>query len=128
MVEKKIDENLKCLNYCLIKQPRRKSGPVFKAEVTLEAIEVIKTILEIAQLYELHPVQVSQWKTEFLAHSAEIFKGEKKHLEEIERLKSERVELFKLIGELRFQNEWIKKLHLRARVIVGHGIFLLSSR
>lgn len=44
-----------------------------------------------------------------MAHSAEVFEGEKKHREEIERLKSERDELFKQIGELRFQNKWIKK-------------------
>jgi transposase len=91
-----------------MKQPRRKFGPAFKAEVGLEAIKGIKTSLEIAQHYKLHPVQVSQWKTEFLAHSAEVFEG-KKHREEIERLKAERDEPFKQIGELRFQNEWIKK-------------------
>jgi transposase len=105
----KLDRNLNCLNYRLMKQRRRKLGPAFKAEVALEAIKGIKTISEIAQHYELHPVQVSQWKTEFLAHSAEVFEGEKKHREEIERLKSERDEPFKQIGELRFQNEWIKK-------------------
>jgi transposase-like protein len=60
-----------------VKQPRRKFGPAFKAEVVLEAIKGIKTISEIAQHYELYPVQVSQWKTEFLAHSAEVFGGEK---------------------------------------------------
>jgi hypothetical protein len=44
-----------------------------------------------------------------LAHSDEVFEGEMKHRKEIERLKSERDELFKQIGALRFQNEWIKK-------------------
>jgi transposase len=79
----------------------------------LEAIKGIKTVAEIAQQYEVHPVQVSQWKTEFLARSAEVFEGDKKHLEELDRLRAERDELFKQIGELRFQNEWIKKkLHL----------------
>jgi transposase len=92
-----------------MKQPRRKFSAAFKAEVALEAIKGIKTISEVAQHYELHPVQVSQRKTDFLAHSSEVFEGEKKHREEIEQLKAERDELFKQIGELRFQNEWIKK-------------------
>jgi transposase len=92
-----------------MKQSRRKFGSAFKAEVALEAIKGIKTVAEIAQQYEIHPVQVSQWKTEFLARSAEVFEGEKKQREELERLKMERDELFKQIGELRFQNEWIKK-------------------
>jgi transposase len=92
-----------------MKQHRRKFGSAFKAEVALQATKGINTSLEFAQHYKLHPVQVSQWKTEFLAHSAEVFEEEKKHREEIERLKAERDELFKQIGELRFQNEWIKK-------------------
>jgi transposase len=96
-----------------MKQPRRKFSAAFKAEVALEAIKGIKTISEVAQHYELHPVQVSHRKTDFLAHSSEVFEGEKKHREEIEQLKAECDELFKQIGELRFQNEWIKKkLHL----------------
>jgi transposase len=92
-----------------MKQSRRKFGSAFKAEVALDAVKGIKTVAEIAQQYEIHPVQVSQWKTEFLARSAEVFEGEKKQREELERVKMERDELFKQIGELRFQNEWIKK-------------------
>jgi len=34
----------------------------FKAKVGLEAIRSDKTINEIAQLYETHPAQVTQWK------------------------------------------------------------------
>jgi transposase len=81
-----------------MKQLRRKFGLAIKAELALGAVKGIRTISEIAQHYELHPVQVSQSKTEFLAHSVEVFEGEKKHCEEIERLKSERDELFKQIG------------------------------
>lgn len=73
-----------------MKHTRRKFGAAFKAEVALEAIKGIKTVAEIAQQYEIHPVQVSQWKTEFLAHSAEVFEGEKKHREELDRLRAER--------------------------------------
>lgn len=43
-------------------------------------------------------------KTEILSHVAEVFEGGKKQREEMERLKAERNELFKNIGELRFQN------------------------
>jgi transposase len=92
-----------------MKNTRRKFGSAFKAEVALEAIKGIKTIAEIAQQYELHPVQVSQWKNEFLERSAEVFEKENKQREELARLQAEREELFKQIGELRFQNEWFKK-------------------
>jgi len=92
-----------------MKQNRRKFSSAFKAEVALEAIKGIKTVSEIAQHYELHPVQVTQWKKEFLAHSAEVFEGDQKQSDELERLKKERDELFRQIGELKFENDWYKK-------------------
>jgi len=92
-----------------MKNTLRKFGSAFKAEVALEAIKGIKTIAEIAQQYELHPVQVSQWKNGFLERSAEVFEKENKQREELARLQAERDELFKQIRELRFQNEWVKK-------------------
>ncbi len=92
-----------------MKQNRRKFSSALKAEVALEAIKGIKTVSEIAQLYELHPVQVTQWKKEFLAHSADVFEGDQKRNEELERLKRERDELFRQIGELKFENDWYKK-------------------
>ena len=46
---------------------RRKGGRFwdayeFKARVALEALKGIKTIQQIAKDYEVHPVQVSEWK------------------------------------------------------------------
>ncbi|HQO64778.1 MAG TPA: transposase [Syntrophorhabdus sp.] len=92
-----------------MKNTRRKFSAAFKAEVALEAIKGIKTISEISQEYELHPVQVTQWKKEFLEHAPEVFEGEKKKREELVQLQAERDELFKQLGELKFQNEWYKK-------------------
>lgn len=92
-----------------MKKIRRKFSSAFKSEVALEAIKGIKTISEISQYYELHPVQVTQWKKEFLAHSSEVFEGDERRNEELERLHKERDELFRQIGELRVENEWYKK-------------------
>ncbi len=92
-----------------MKQTRRKFSSTFKAEVALEAIKGIKTISEIAQQYEIHPVQVTLWKKEFLERSADVFEGDKKRNEELERLRNERDELFRQIGELKFENNWFKK-------------------
>jgi len=92
-----------------MKKIRRKFSSAFKSEVALEAIKGIKTISEISQHYELHPVQVTQWKKEFLAHSSEVFEGDERRNEELERLHKERDELFRQIGELRVENEWYKK-------------------
>ncbi|GAB1419441.1 hypothetical protein MASR2M12_22060 [Bacteroidales bacterium] len=54
-------------------------------------------------------MQITQWKKEFLSHSADVFERDQKRDEEMERLKKERDELFRQIGELKFENDWYKK-------------------
>ncbi len=41
---------------------RRNFGKGIKAKVAIEAIEGVKSINEIASIYEVHPNQVSKWK------------------------------------------------------------------
>ena len=64
---------------------------------------------ELAQEYELHPAQIKQWKKQFLDQSETIFESDKKKNEELEQLKSERYELFRQMGKLKFKNNWYKK-------------------
>ena len=39
-------------------------SPEFKAQVVREILNEQKTIAEIASEYEVHPVQLSQWKND----------------------------------------------------------------
>ena len=45
-----------------MKAKRRRHDPEFKARVALEALKGIKTIQQIAKDFDIHPVQVSEWK------------------------------------------------------------------
>ncbi|HAP69222.1 MAG TPA: hypothetical protein DCR04_05760 [Flavobacteriales bacterium] len=45
-----------------MKRTKRVFSSAFKAEVALEAIKGLKTVSELAQEYELHPAQITQWK------------------------------------------------------------------
>ncbi len=56
-----------------MKKQRRKHSPEFKAKVALEAIQGIKTLSEVAQQYEIHPVMVGNWKKEILERIPELF-------------------------------------------------------
>lgn len=47
------------------KRKRRKFTAEFKAKVVLEALTERYTLTEIAQKYDLQPVQISKWKREF---------------------------------------------------------------
>ena len=42
----------------IMKKQRKKHSPEFKARVALEAIKGVKTVSEIAQKYDIHPVMV----------------------------------------------------------------------
>ena len=45
-----------------MKGKRRRHDPEFKARVALEALKGVKTIQQIAKDFDIHPVQVSDWK------------------------------------------------------------------
>ena len=59
-----------------MRRPRRNHSAKFKAQVALEAIRGEKTIAEIAAHHEVHPNQVTAWKTQVLENLAGIFGGE----------------------------------------------------
>jgi putative transposase len=48
-------------------------SPEFKARVAMEAISGRKTIQEIAADHPIQPIQVSQWKWQFLDCACELF-------------------------------------------------------
>ena len=45
---------------------RKRHDAGFKARVALEALKGEKTIQQIAKDFDLHPVQVSEWKKKLL--------------------------------------------------------------
>lgn len=46
------------------RRPRRNHTPAFKAKVALTAIKGEKTLSELAQLFDVHPNQITQWKAQ----------------------------------------------------------------
>jgi transposase-like protein len=58
------------------KRPRRNHSPAFKAKVALAAVKGEKTLAELAQLYDVHPNQITQWRGQLLEGAAGVFGGE----------------------------------------------------
>ena len=48
------------------KRPRCNHSPSFKAKMALAAIKREQTVAEMASRYDVHPNQVTQWKTQLL--------------------------------------------------------------
>jgi transposase-like protein len=59
-----------------MKRPRRNHSPAFKAKVALAAIRGDKTLAELAERFEVHPNQITQWKSQLLERSASVFGGD----------------------------------------------------
>jgi len=78
----------------------------FKTKVVLEALQERETIQEIGKKYEIHPNQISTWKSQFLANANSVFeKGVSKIDDE-----KEKDELFKKVGQLQVENDFLKKV------------------
>ena len=92
-----------------MKKSRRKFSSGFKAKVALEALKERLSIQEIANKYEIHPNQVSMWKKQFLDNAENVFRSESTFSEEKSKLKSDQEELYKTIGRLKIENDFLKK-------------------
>ena len=87
-----------------MRKPRRNHSPAFKARVALEAIRGEKTVAEIAAHHEVHPNQVTMWKTQLLENAAAVFGGTAIAADGKERVR----ELHEKIGELTVERDFLE--------------------
>jgi transposase len=91
----------------MTKRTRRKFSPEFKAKVALEAVKNQKTLAELSQHFEVNPVTISKWKTEFLENMSSVFGGEKGKIQDEDSPEMEK--LYAQIGQLKVENDFLKK-------------------
>ena len=60
----------------MTKRPRRNHSPAFKAKVALAAVRGEKTLAELAQQFDVHPNQITQWRSQLLDGAAGVFGSE----------------------------------------------------
>jgi transposase len=56
-----------------MKRPRRNHSAAFKAKVALTAIKGELTLAQLAERFDVHPSQITQWKDELLQRAVEVF-------------------------------------------------------
>ena len=55
------------------RRPRRNHSPAFKAKVALAAVKGDRTIAQLAEHFDVHPNQITIWKSQLEASASEIF-------------------------------------------------------
>ena len=58
-----------------MKRTRRNPGATVKAQVALAAVKGDKTLAELAEQFQVHPTQITEWKQQLLARAADVFGG-----------------------------------------------------
>ena len=86
---------------------RRKFTSAFKAKVAVVAIKGHKTVNEIATDFGVHPNQVTVWKKQLLESAEDAF-SRKNQLREKD-VEVEKDQLYRQIGQLKVENDFLKK-------------------
>ena len=86
-----------------MKRTRRNHGAGFKAQVALAAVKGDKTLAELAEQFQVHPTQITEWKQQLLARAADVFGGMKPSTDTPD-LKT----LHAKIGQLTLENDFLE--------------------
>ena len=94
----------------MAKRPRRNHSPAFKAKVALAAIKGDKTLVELAEHFDIHANQITQWKTQLLERASDAFDGigSKEPPIDVKTLHAK-------IGELALENDFLEGALLQAQ-------------
>ena len=87
-----------------MRRTRRNHAPGFKAQVALAAIRGDKTLAELAEHFEVHPNQISEWKQQLTAAAADVFGGPPRAKAAEPDLKV----LHAKIGQLTLENDFLE--------------------
>jgi transposase-like protein len=57
----------------MTKRSRRNHSAAFKAKVALSAVKGDATLAQLAERFDVHPNQITQWKSQLLERAGEVF-------------------------------------------------------
>ena len=98
----------------MTKRPRRNHAAVFKAKVALAALKGDRTLAELAQQFDVHPNQITTWKSQLLDGAAAVFdQGQGEPKEAAVDVKA----LHAKIGELALENNFLEGALINAGIL-----------
>lgn len=86
---------------------RRKFTSEFKFKVVLEALSERFTIQELGRKHDIHPAQITNWKSHFLKNGDAVFASKAKDSKTEAEEREER--FLKTIGQQKMEIDFLKK-------------------
>ena len=93
------------------RRARRNHTPAFQAKVTLAAVKGDRTLAQLAEQFDVHPNQITEWKRQLLERAADVFGGADS---------PEPVDLAPLhakIGQLALENDFLERALTKAGLL-----------
>jgi transposase len=97
------------------RRPRRNHTAAFKAKVALAAIKGEKTLSELAEQFDVHANQITQWKSQLLEGAAVVFGSEAKA--EAATATVDVKTLHAKIGELTLEDDFLEEALTKAGLL-----------
>lgn len=88
---------------------RTQYTPNEKAKIVVEILKGDQSIAELSSTYGINPNMLTRWKREALEGLPQIFERSSKKVKQEQLRQQEIDDLYKQIGKLTTQNEWLKK-------------------
>jgi transposase len=57
----------------MTRRSRRNHSPAFKAKVALAALKGEETLAQLAERFDVHPNQITQWRSQLLEGATDVF-------------------------------------------------------
>ena len=90
-------------------RPRKNHPASLKAKVALDALKGLKTTAEISQFHGVHPNLISPWKKVASDGIQSLFESPREGSSKHRELEAERDQLYRQIGQLTVELDWLKK-------------------
>lgn len=94
-----------------MRRPRRTHSPEFKAKVAIAALKGDKTLAELAEQFDLHPVQIQEWKNQLAESAGLVFSKGKPVGTGDERIKALQAKIGELTMERDFLERGLERIH-----------------
>ena len=95
-----------------MRRKRRNHSAKFKAKVALATIRGEKTLVELAEQYDVHPNQIQDWRRKLLEGAEEVFDRSGRQAQETEhRVKELHAKIGQLTMERDFLAQGLERIH-----------------